>query len=303
MLSRAMLRLPYHTNRFGFGRLNPIRAPWRRHMLPLPMTVAVGHALLGLAGVVHAAGVPLHAKLVELSVIVVLCGAGAQDLHTDISPGTPDVHLEAPSLPLHPGKMSSAPTVAPLVSAWLALQPVTSGMGPTVVHPGSHRRLVKRCIRLEATALAERELRGRMLCRYDADGTFHPLDDLHDVSAGFVGAEGAHAEEEVRMSEDVSRELEEFGTVPDPQELLLDVGDIGLMDCRLSHFGSSRAWSSGRPRVVLNATFDSTCSGAMRGFTYHGSNDLPPTSLGGLFTGPRQAFLGAADNNLSRAWC
>lgn len=283
LLSRSSWSMRYHINRYGCGQLNPIRAPWRRHMLALPVTAAVKHALHGIAGVVHASGVPSHAQLVELSVVITLSGAAAQHSHTDISPATLDIQLQAPSSPSHGSRTS----VAPLVSAWLALQPVTSEMGPTIVVPGSHRRLVKRTIRFHAEALAEKECRERMLCSYDADGYLHPQDDLDGVSASLVGAEDAQVEEarkKMALAKDISRELEEFGTEPEPHELLLGTGDIGVMDCRLLHFGSSRAWTFGEPRVIMNATFDSACTGAMEGFTYHGSKDLPLMTLDELLS-------------------
>lgn len=289
-LSRSSWSLYYQMGRFGYGQLkNPIRAPWRRHMFPLPITGNVRQALVGVAGAVRAIGVPQQARLVELCAVVTFGGASAQDSHSDISAAVPDVRLEAQSSRSNSAECpngSAVTKVAPLVSAWVALQPVTSEMGPTVVFPASHRRFAQRAIRLEAEYLAGAEFRQRMFRRH---GNFTFFDDMDGVPTSALEAESDQYKA-ARRSEDTSREIAEFGTAPDPQEVLLGTGDTALMDCRVWHFGGPHAWTCQVPRVLLNATFDSEGAGMRKGFTYHGFEDLPVLRLGELTASPSHSW-------------
>jgi ectoine hydroxylase-related dioxygenase (phytanoyl-CoA dioxygenase family) len=117
----------------------------------------------------HALGLEPSARLVELSLAISLPGASAQEMHTDITPSTPNTP------PASHG--AAAAGTAPLVTAWLALQvgtraahptswqcmlaalplicfslwqDVTEMMGPTRVLPRSHHRFAKRILRMEA---------------------------------------------------------------------------------------------------------------------------------------------------------
>jgi hypothetical protein len=66
-----------------------------------------------------------------------------------------------------------------------------------------------------------------------------------------------------------ARELTQFGPPPSAVSLLLAQGDVGIMDCRVTHQGS--AHGGGDTRVVLNATWAAAgVDGAdLKGFTYH----------------------------------
>jgi hypothetical protein len=74
--------------------------------------------------------------------------------------------------------------------------------------------------------------------------------------------------------------------------LLLGVGDVGVMDTRLIHFGSAypnlpRAPPGGRPRphgrVLLNATFAAEGPRSrIHGFTYHRRADARPRTIASI---------------------
>jgi hypothetical protein len=160
-------------------------------------------------------------------------------------------------------------------------------MGPTIVFPASHRRFAQRAIRLEAEYLAGIEFRQRMLNQH---GNLTFFDDMDGVPTSALEVE-SEQHKAARRNEDRSREIAEFGAAPDPQEVLLGTGDTALMDCRVWHFGGPHAWTCRVPRVLLNATFDSEGAGMRRGFTYHGSADLPVISLGDLTASPSGSWL------------
>jgi len=97
----------------------------------------------------HHVGLEPSSRLVELSLAISLPGASAQHMHTDITPSTPNTP------PVHSAAADAdAVGTAPLVTAWLALQTVTTVMGPTRVLPRSHHRFLRRVLRAEAEEAA-----------------------------------------------------------------------------------------------------------------------------------------------------
>jgi len=92
-------------------------------------------------------------------------------------------------------------------------------------------------------------------------------------------------EHEDKLHADMLWEEEEFGTTPEEEDLLLSVGSVGCMDCRLLHQGGGHRWAwAGTPRVMLNATFATATADVekLKGFTYHASPHLPNVRLGDL---------------------
>ena len=261
--------LTYHYTRFGLpfaGLLGGstrtrIRNPWRRHVVTLPPSDSLGQANAQLAVVARAAGLPWSSQLVEQSAMIVLPGARAQKSHTDISPSVACVDGSAP-----------------LITLWLALQDVSSGMGPTTVYPQSHTRYRQRAVLQEQRAAAL-ETDAFLSTTYDADGSPNRaagnlVSQQAEGSVAAVAAMAAELDEWER--EDVTREAAAFGAdVPRPLDLLLSRGDCGVMDCRIRHFGSGYGYTqgSGQARVLLNATFAAAGvhggGAALKGFTYH----------------------------------
>ena len=245
----------------GTAQLEPVRSPFRRHCVTLPASEALDAATAQLANAALAVGLPPSARMLEQDATIVLPGAFAQGVHTDISPSVPDTDGHAP-----------------LVTVWLALQAVTVGMGPTTVYPGSHLRYARRAALQEARiAQADAE----SYASYCADGTgtsrttLVSMEDAGNVAARSVmGAEMDEAE-----AADIAREAGEFGPViPEPIDLLLERGDAGIMDCRVRHFGSGYRYSwHGPARVLLNATFGLDSN--IRGFTYHRHTDARPPTI------------------------
>ena len=235
------------------GQLEPVRAPWRRHCVTLPPSPALAAATQQLARAALAVGLPSSARLLEQDTTIVLPGAFAQLTHTDISPSVAD-----------------RGGGAPLVTVWLALQAVTSGMGPTTVYPGSHRRYAARAaLQEERAQQVDVELYRR--ASYCSDGSGGPASTLVSLDEDGNGAARYAMDAELDAAEalDLDREAAQFGAaIPGPVDLLLEVGDCGIMDCRIRHFGSAYAYSwDGPPRVLLNATFGA--GDDIAGFTYH----------------------------------
>jgi len=260
--------------RFKFNLFEPdatdlasIRSGYRRHIVLLASSPSLDEALIVLAEVASAAGLPNEASLVELSAVLTLQGAQAQSEHSDISPLTPDVVcLPRSSSSLVAAVVEPALTSAPLVTCWLALgrSGVTVDMGPTTVLPRSHIRFRQRLEDLDSVAAAE--LQAAWLS-HSSDG--------EDTLASLC-AEGNTASQEAMLqlkeaAQDAAsaRELTQFGPPPSAVSLLLAQGDVGIMDCRVTHQGS--AHGGGDTRVVLNATWAAAgVDGAdLKGFTYH----------------------------------
>jgi len=259
----------YHWRRFMKDRR--IRSPWRRHALPLPLTAAVGSAVSGIARALKIAGYPSTAQLVELSAAITMQGASAQDMHTDISAGTPN------------GPQGTAP----LVTAWLALQDVTSSMGPTIVYPRTHCRYKVRSQRLLREYKEDRERERVALLRCVGD---YDIDGVEARIRADIWADRARLAPELLLADNV-REHREFGSLAGPRQLLLNRGGLALMDCRVVHggdaypliFDSPMQWPYRKAptpdRILLNATF-AVEGQIIEGFTYHRHGQLPKMTLG-----------------------
>ena len=278
-------QLRYEAVRFGWldmgvrpsptADLVKVYSPRGRHViLPLESTSLRTKALPALAQVALQVGLPSSAALVELSMAITLPSASSQEPHTDISPATRD-HTVTDER----GQSSSC---APLVTCWLALQPVTAAMGPTVVFPRTHTRFAQRQRDIEQLDAIEALRVHEGGCDHDGDGSLAAL-----------SAQGnEYAKQEVRRNEEEAeaeasaREHAAFGEALPPVSLLLGVGDAGLMDTRLVHYGSGRCGSSvhgPHGRVLLNATF--AAAGAhsrIHGFTYHRRADALPQSIASI---------------------
>ena len=94
--------------------LSKVYSPYGRHVILPPESTSLSEALLALARASLQMGLPPSAGLVELSVAITLPSAFAQDPHTDISPATLD------------HRVADGSRCAPLVTCWMALQPVVA---------------------------------------------------------------------------------------------------------------------------------------------------------------------------------
>jgi hypothetical protein len=279
----------YQLGRWGLvSGAPPIRSPWRRHAVPLPISMPhMRSALASIAQCVALAGMPLRSRLVELSAMISFEGARAQPAHSDLPPAELSGELGAP----------------PLLTAWLALQDVDSSMGPTHVFPRSHIRYRRRSEIAAREAAASEAAEGREKAADAEGGWFLPrLDDDDELERENRRAAEAQSHAP-RLAEDERRELAGFGAAPGPIELLLPAGTVALMDSRLYHYGgghfprvSAHAMgSTATARVLLNTTFaldalplDGAAGGAPAkhqehmGFTYHSAGDLDGATLASL---------------------
>lgn len=271
-LDAACWRPSYHIGRFlGVFGIVTIRNPWRRHALSLALTPNLTGALAGMARGLVSAGLPQDARLVEFSAAITFPGATAQELHSDIPAHTVD-HTEA------------GQPVAPLVTAWLAMGSIQDvSQGPTMVIPGTHQRYVRRSGRLAQQAKEDAELEDQLMeNRFDSDIRLFVRDQIQSNPHTLKRRKEA-------SEADDSWEEQEFGKLQEPQPLLLEAGSMGIMDCRLAHYGSalprlpSQAPGAApqEPRMLLNATFASSADAhGITGFTYHRHGDLPAVTLG-----------------------
>ena len=271
------------------GDMAYIRSPAYRRVVILRETAALEDALLGVAGVALACGLPNHAPLVELSAVITYPGASAQDVHADISPSTPDVVVAAGEA--EGGRAGSL--CAPLVTCWLSLCPqgVTSAMGPTIIHPRTQTRFRARQEALDVVAAQEQAALYAGLESEDG-GSGSTMASLRTADGNAAANEMQLRLQDAAADAATEREQAEFGLALDPISLLLARGDVGMMDCRVVHYGSAhhhkahaasgqqgggeegRQKSSGGPRVVLNASWMAAAAGEggvtqIPGFTYH----------------------------------
>jgi hypothetical protein len=239
-----------------------------RHIVLPHDSASLAVALRAVAAVALSGGLPPSAELVELSAAITLPGAKAQLLHSDIS---------AANWPPAPPRTQPPP---PLVTCWLALQDVTAGMGPTVVWPASHIRFRER---QEALDRMERSQHGAVLSAGHNWAVDSTSADSFEQRVAAERERRAMVEADKQSTE---REQAQFGDPPDAVALTMQAGDIGLMDCRVSHLGSEYPIVGGgavQPeRVLLNATWASAAAGSscpeeeeeeshggIEGFTYH----------------------------------
>mmetsp|Transcript_31391 Transcript_31391/g.56209 ORF Transcript_31391/g.56209 Transcript_31391/m.56209 type:complete len:240 (-) Transcript_31391:86-805(-) len=209
-------------------RFNSVATPEHRHSMALPITPTLTASLTDAIGPVR----PLldalllsTATLVELSLLVSLPGATNQEVHSD----TP--HAEDNDL---------------IVSAFLALSPVTLPHGPTCLFPGTHTPAFHRSIPKTTTQANY----------YAADGT----PELPTASV-----------EEHPLRSDGGRDAVTW-PVDDARQALLDAGDLLIFDTRVFHYGSANV--SGEERPLVYFSFQRPQEGRpavtpIEGFTYH----------------------------------
>jgi hypothetical protein len=153
-------------------------------------------------------------------------------------------------------------------------------MGPTVVWPASHIRFRER---QEALDRMERSQHGAVLSAGHNWAVDSTSADSFEQRVAAERERRAMVEADKQSTE---REQAQFGDPPDAVALTMQAGDIGLMDCRVSHLGSEYPIVGGgavQPeRVLLNATWASAAAGSscpeeeeeeshggIEGFTYH----------------------------------
>jgi hypothetical protein len=292
--------------------------------LPLALTddarLALGLAAQGLharGAWARCDGLPAHdlgaARLVELSAMVALPGAGAQHPHTDVPP--------------HSRRR--------LVTLWVALQDVDATMGPTAIFPVREPRralvlfccllwlirdpggekvgslgpcaadpwpeegyvpLADRCWLQQQVAPADlvarvdwaavlrssrtgagQTSRSRQVT-YSADGEYVTCHDDHRDFDHRDGDHGPGARADTRPPGAPPGSVAELG-LPDPVAVEMGSGGAALMDCRAFHFGAAN--TSAIPRALLSATFESpaaagtpsACTGPALGATSGGLLD------------------------------
>ncbi len=165
------------------------------------------------------------AKLVELTVVVSMPGAFAQKPHCDIPPA------QNPK--------------AKLFTSWVSLQPITTIMGPTVIHPGTH--LFRPLVLDNVDGIPEEEIRWREFLAFSGQ---EDSDEGYALMALREKLEDARANEEKEWEEKNGSILKSSLSV----EILSDFGgDMVVMDARVRHYGSAN-WSL-TPRLLLNVTF------------------------------------------------
>jgi hypothetical protein len=270
-LDRARWSPRYHWSRL----VNNVNAPRNRHSVPLRDGRPARALLRAVCGgdarraETFEALVGRSGRLVELSAIVSLPGAGRQHTHSDI-PHAAGVARVAGS-----GSTAGLPRLA---SCFTALHEVRSDMGPTCILPGSHSAAFHEADRGQATAFA------------DALAVLRRHAGVEEVTA--VAATAAAAPDERQREEDA---VEAAGEVlladgslgpaapppprsaaprevpPELLELVWEgVGAGGasyLMDARCAHWGGAN--SSAVPRVVLCFAFQRADDEDIDGFTYH----------------------------------
>ena len=187
-------------------------------------------------------------SLVELSVMISLPGARAQEPHTDIPPfacGT-------------------------LCTTWVALQDVTPAMGPTVIYPYSHIY----CNTKELQRAASQQRQYDSLGRSQQDRAALTI-NKRCVSAGDVELVDTDTESTLSRGLEEKNPLEDSETTanprPSPDHMLLRVGEMVSMNAKVLHYGAAN--HSQRPRALLNVTFQEPeqdgSFGEIDGFTYH----------------------------------
>ena len=140
-----------------------IRSAWRRRLLKIPLGAhggaigALSHDAIRAVVRAHAErcahpdGSPIlsqDARLVELTAVVSLPGAFAQDPHADVLEDDPDHPARAtdadptptPSRPPRPKQPPTPPPRSTILTSWVSLQAVSPRDGPTVIFPGTHAR-------------------------------------------------------------------------------------------------------------------------------------------------------------------
>ena len=193
-----------------------IREPENRAHVRLGMTAearAVLCAALGPGGLLRhsmaEAGLSPAARLVELSVMIVMPGAVEQSVHADVPP-----HINHP-----------------MATMWLALQDVPALLGPTMVHSTN------------ASQLSERERWSRELHAAPREPTMttYGPDGSPEMLPFDVEEEEDPADEHLSVPELLG------GDVALP--MLMDCGDAVLLDTRIFHYGSANTSTTTRAQL------------------------------------------------------
>jgi hypothetical protein len=195
-----------------------ILEPENRAHVRLGMTLEVRTALcaaLGPGGLLRLsmaeAGLTPAAQMVELSVMIVMPGANAQEAHADVPP-----HINHP-----------------MATMWLALQDVPARLGPTMVHSTNADQLSEReCWSRELHTVP----RAPLMTSYSLDGTLEELP---------VGARGSHLGDDKHLS--IEQLLDGDAALP----MLMDCGDAVLLDTRIFHYGSANTSTSIRAQLSV----------------------------------------------------
>ena len=205
----------------------------RRHAFPLPLSGHVRTLLRSSLGVLRPfLDTQLHhtSELVELSCHLTLPGAQAQPSHSDTA-------------------FSSTRRV---LSAFIALQPLTEQMGPTCVVPGTHTRSFHRRVLTEPASKF-----------YSPEGLLETAEESacnRDVAAE---SPPRRFEDESALEFDAARQA----LAAAAQLCLLECGDALVFDARLFHNGGAN--ESQVPRCLLNLSFQPAGDDRIAGFTYH----------------------------------
>ena len=293
-----------------------IRSAWRRRLLKIPLGAhggvigALSHDAIRAVVRAHAErcanpdGSPMlspDARLVELTAVVSLPGAFAQDPHADVLEDDPDHHARATDA--DPNRTPASPPRSTILTSWVSLQAVSPRDGPTVIFPGTHARgdeparMAPRAVRAwqgsdvseddawfirqmhadavvraastsaSSSARLERSERWWRGLRDDTTPSSSSCDASRiDSSQKRFRANGA-ASSAPRASASASAS---------PSVMACDAGDMVVMDARVWHYGAAHLGDT--PRVLLNVTFqddpkkrhgDARTPTRVRGFTYH----------------------------------
>jgi hypothetical protein len=164
-------------------------------------------------------------------------------------------------------------------------------MGPTTVFPRTHTRFAQRQRDIEQLdAIEARRVHEGTSNSDHGDGGSSSLAALRAEGNEYAKFALRLREEEAE-AEASAREHAAFGEAAPPVPLVLDEGDVGLMDTRLVHYGSGRridtpgseAHRGLRGRVLLNATFAAAGPhGRIHGFTYHRRGDAEPRTISSI---------------------
>jgi ectoine hydroxylase-related dioxygenase (phytanoyl-CoA dioxygenase family) len=168
--------------------------------------------------------------MVELSCHLSLPGAQAQPSHSDMA-------------------FSGSRRV---LSAFIALQPLTEQMGPTCVVPGTHTRSFHRRMLTQPSSKF-----------YGVEGVLETAEESACNRDALACAQPRRLDDETALEfEAVKNAL-----VAEAQTCVLECGDVLFFDARLFHYGGAN--QSQVPRCLLNLSFQPADDGRIAGFTYH----------------------------------
>ena len=280
-----------------------IRSAWRRRLLKIPLGAhggvigALSHDAIRAVVRAHAEqcanpdGSPMlspDARLVELTAVVSLPGAFAQDPHADVLEDDPDHPARAtdadptpiPSRP--PNRTPASPPRSTILTSWVSLQAVSPRDGPTVIFPGTHARgdeparMAPRAVRAwqgsdvsEDDAWFIRQMHADAVVRAasarDASSASSSAARLERNERWWRGLrDDTTPSSSSRDSSRIDSSRESFrangaasssacSSDASPSVMACDAGDMVVMDARVWHYGAAHLGDT--PRVLLNVTF------------------------------------------------